>query len=245
MTSLFDPITLRGLTLRNRINVSPMCQYSSEDGFATDWHLVHLGQFAVGGAAMVLTEAIAVVPEGRISPQDLGIWNDEHIEYLARIGRFVRSHGAAWGAQLAHAGRKASTVRPWDGGGPAGLEAGGWSPIVAPSAIPFDTPYQTPAALDDAGIARVTTAFRDATKRLPGDAVVRAYAASGASRLVVPTLPLGRVVPAVSRTGTWLGAALEAKGPAAGRTLHKKQARWKDSLLGRLMSEMTARCHEE
>jgi 2,4-dienoyl-CoA reductase-like NADH-dependent reductase (Old Yellow Enzyme family) len=163
--ALFDPLTLRGVTLRNRIGVSPMCQYSSDDGFANDWHLVHLGQFAVGGAAVVLTEAAAVLPEGRISPQDLGIWKDEHVEFLARIGRFVRQHGALWGTQLAHAGRKASVARPWDGGGPAGADVGGWSPVVGPSALPFDAEYQTPDALDDDGIARVTHAFRDAARR--------------------------------------------------------------------------------
>src|SRR3954471_16150990 len=107
--SLFEPFRLRSLTLRNRIGVSPMCQYSSTDGFAHDWHLVHLGQFAVGGAALVLTEATAVLPEGRISPQDLGLWKDEHMEMLSRIARFVRAHGAVVGMQLAHAGRKAST----------------------------------------------------------------------------------------------------------------------------------------
>jgi 2,4-dienoyl-CoA reductase-like NADH-dependent reductase (Old Yellow Enzyme family) len=163
--SLFDPMTVRGVTLRNRIAVSPMCQYSSTDGFADDWHLVHLGQFAVGGAAAVLTEAIAVVPEGRISPQDLGIWKDEHVEMLARIGRFVRQQGAVWGAQLAHAGRKASVCRPWEGGGPVDESHGGWTPLYAPSAIPFDTGWQVPVALDDAGIARVVQAFRDAAVR--------------------------------------------------------------------------------
>jgi 2,4-dienoyl-CoA reductase-like NADH-dependent reductase (Old Yellow Enzyme family) len=163
--SLFDPLSLRGVTLRNRIAVSPMCQYSSTDGFADDWHLVHLGQFAVGGAALVLTEAIAVTPEGRISPHDLGIWKDEHVEMLTRIGRFVRKHGAVWGAQLAHAGRKASNARPWDGGGPVDESRGGWSPIYGPSAIPFDTGWQTPVALDSAGIARVVQAFKDATAR--------------------------------------------------------------------------------
>ncbi|MGH7617820.1 MAG: oxidoreductase, partial [Gemmatimonadaceae bacterium] len=144
--SLFDPLALRGITLRNRIAVSPMCQYSSVDGFADDWHLVHLGQFAVGGAALVLTEATAVTPEGRISPQDLGLWSDAHMEMLARIGRFVRAHGAVFGSQLAHAGRKASVARPWDGGGPLGVGGGGWSPIVAPSALPFDAGGQTPMA---------------------------------------------------------------------------------------------------
>lgn len=163
--SLFEPLTLRGITLRNRIGVSPMCQYSSADGFATDWHVVHLGQFAVGGAALVLTEATAIVPEGRISPHDLGLWKDEHVEMLLRIGRFVRAQGAVWGAQLAHAGRKASTARPWFGGGPVDVNDGGWSPIVAPSAIAFDAGYQTPAELDDAGIRRVVDGFCDAAKR--------------------------------------------------------------------------------
>src|SRR6185312_4587531 len=163
--SLFDPLSVRGLTLRNRIAVSPMCMYSSTDGFANDWHLVHLGQFAVGGAALVLTEATAVTPEGRISPQDLGIWKDEHVEMLARIGRFVREHGAVWGAQLAHAGRKASRARPWDGNGPVDPSAGGWSPVYAPSAIPFDAGWQEPAALDADGIAAVVRAFRDGATR--------------------------------------------------------------------------------
>lgn len=179
--TLFSPLTLRSLTLRNRIVVSPMCQYSSDDGFATDWHLVHLGQFAVGGAAIVFTEATAVTPEGRISPQDLGLWKDEHVERLARIGRFVRDQGAVFGFQLAHAGRKASTVRPWDGGGPAGADVGGWSPVVAPSAIPFDAGYQTPVALDDTGIARVIDAFRSAAVRAleAGAQIVEVHAAHG------------------------------------------------------------------
>lgn len=163
--ALFTPLQLRGVTLRNRIGVSPMCQYSSVDGFANEWHVVHLGQFAVGGASLVLTEATAVVPEGRISPHDLGLWKDEHVDVLARIGRFVRAHGAVWGSQLAHAGRKASTARPWEGGGPVDVSEGGWTPIVAPSAIPFDAGYQTPEALDDAGITRVVSGFRDAARR--------------------------------------------------------------------------------
>jgi len=178
---LFAPLTLRGVTLRNRIVVSPMCQYSSDDGFATDWHLVHLGQFAAGGAAMVLTEATAVTADGRISPQDLGIWKDEHVEMLARIGRFVASQGAVFGMQLAHAGRKASTGRPWEGGGPVGVEAGGWTHLAAPSALPFDEHHQTPDALDDAGIARVVSAFRGAAERAlaAGMQVIELHAAHG------------------------------------------------------------------
>src|SRR5687768_6072077 len=114
MPHLFEPLSFRGVTLRNRIAVSPMCQYSSTDGFATDWHLVHLGSRAVGGAGLVIAEATAVVPEGRISPQDLGIWSDAHVEPLARAARFVKEHGSVAGIQLAHAGCKASTRRPWE-----------------------------------------------------------------------------------------------------------------------------------
>jgi 2,4-dienoyl-CoA reductase-like NADH-dependent reductase (Old Yellow Enzyme family) len=144
-----------------------MCQYSGADGFANDWHLVNLGQFATGGAAVVFTEAIAVTPEGRINPHDLGIWKDEHVEMLARIGRFVRQHGsgAIFGMQLGHAGRKASTSRPWEGCHPLSPTDGGWTPIYAPSAIPFDDGYQVPDALDDAGIRRIISAFTVATKR--------------------------------------------------------------------------------
>jgi 2,4-dienoyl-CoA reductase-like NADH-dependent reductase (Old Yellow Enzyme family) len=163
--ALFEPLTLRGLTLRNRIAVSPMCQYSSVNGFANDWHLVHLGQFAVGGAAVVFTEATSVTPEGRISPGDLGIWDDAHVEMLSRIGRFVREHGAVFGMQLAHAGRKASTAPPWEGGKPVGPEKGGWTDLVAPSAIPFGNGYPVPLELDDAGIARIITAFADGARR--------------------------------------------------------------------------------
>ena len=178
---LFSPLTLRDVTLRNRIVVSPMCQYSSDDGFANDWHLVHLGQFAVGGAAMVITEATAVTADGRISPQDLGLWKDEHVDMLARIGRFVEAHGAVFGTQLAHAGRKASTGRPWEGGGPVGMERGGWTHLAAPSALAFDTHYQTPDALDLAGIARVVASFRAAADRalVAGMRVIELHAAHG------------------------------------------------------------------
>ena len=125
MPGLFDPLTLRQVTLRNRIVVSPMCQYSSEDGFANDWHLVHLGSRAVGGAGLVFTEAAAVLREARISPEDLGIWSDAHVEPLARIVHFLHQQGSEAGMQLAHAGRKASTRRPWDGGGGKGLNPRG------------------------------------------------------------------------------------------------------------------------
>ena len=179
--SLFSPLTLRGITLANRITVSPMCEYSSVDGFANDWHLVHLGSRAVGGAGLVFTEATAVVPEGRISPEDLGIWKDEHIPMLARITSFIREHGSVAGIQLAHAGRKASTAAPWKGGKPVGIEDGGWSPIFAPSAIPFDHGYQTPAALDKAGIRHVVSSFAGAARRSldAGFEVIELHAAHG------------------------------------------------------------------
>jgi 2,4-dienoyl-CoA reductase-like NADH-dependent reductase (Old Yellow Enzyme family) len=178
---LFSPLTFRGVTLANRITVSPMCEYSSIDGFANDWHLVHLGSRAVGGAGLIFTEAAAVVPEGRISPADLGIWKDEHIAPLARITSFIREHGSVAGIQLAHAGRKASTAAPWDGGKPIGVEQGGWSPIFAPSAIPFDEGYQTPVALDKEGIRRVVSAFAAAAKRSldAGFEVIEIHAAHG------------------------------------------------------------------
>jgi len=163
--SLFSPLKIRDITLRHRILVSPMCQYSSEDGFASDWHLVHLGSRAVGGAALVFTEATAVTPEGRISPHDLGIWKDEHVEMLSRITRFVRSQGAVPGIQLAHSGRKGSTRRPWEQpGGAVPKSAGGWTP-VAPSAIAFDPTYAVPMALDERGIRAVVQAFADAAGR--------------------------------------------------------------------------------
>jgi 2,4-dienoyl-CoA reductase-like NADH-dependent reductase (Old Yellow Enzyme family) len=177
---LFDPLTLRGLTLRNRIGVSPMCQYSSRDGFADEWHLVHLGSRAVGGAGLVFTEATAVEARGRISPEDLGLWKDDHVAPLERVTRFVRAHGAAAGVQLAHAGRKGSTARPWEGGRPLDPPAG-WRPIVAPSAVPFDDGYQTPAALAEVDIAALIAAFGAAARRAlaAGFDVVEIHAAHG------------------------------------------------------------------
>src|SRR6201988_1968560 len=132
MTHLFDPLAIRDVTFTNRVFVSPMCQYSSTDGYANDWHFVHLGSRAVGGAGLVLTEATAVQSHGRISPQDLGIWSDDHIEPLARITRFIREQGGVAGVQLAHAGRKASTYRPSDGSGTIPEAEGGWHDVVAP-----------------------------------------------------------------------------------------------------------------
>jgi len=163
--SLFDPIKFRSVTFRNRIGVSPMCQYSSIDGLANEWHLVHLGSRAVGGAALVMTEAAAVLPEGRISPDDLGIWNDNHIEPLARCTRFISEHGAVPGIQLAHAGRKASTASPWKGRGPLSKTEGGWSSIVAPSPIAFDVNYPVPSALSVGEITGIAAAFAAAARR--------------------------------------------------------------------------------
>lgn len=164
MAHLFDALTLRSLSLSNRIAVSPMCEYSSEDGFANDWHLVHLGSRAVGGAGLVLTEAAAVEARGRITPRDLGLWKDAHVEFLSRIVRFVESHGAVAGVQLAHAGRKASTAVPWEGGQGLGPEQGGWEPI-APSALPFSERTVAPRAMTLEDIREVTRAFAAAARR--------------------------------------------------------------------------------
>jgi 2,4-dienoyl-CoA reductase-like NADH-dependent reductase (Old Yellow Enzyme family) len=163
-THLFTPLRQRGLELRNRIVVSPMCEYSSQDGFANDWHLVHLGSRAVGGAGLVFTEASAVTPEGRISPQDLGIWKDDHLTMLRRITGFVRSQGAACGIQLAHAGRKASTAAPWKGGKPVPAGEGGW-PVAGPSPVAFAEGYPVPHELTGAEIAAVVNAFAAAARR--------------------------------------------------------------------------------
>jgi 2,4-dienoyl-CoA reductase-like NADH-dependent reductase (Old Yellow Enzyme family) len=158
-----------------------MCEYSSENGFANDWHMVHLGSRAVGGAGLVLTEAAAVLPEGRITPADLGIWDDAHVEMLARIFHFVAAQGAVPGTQLAHAGRKASTDLPWQGGASIDVPAGGWRPIFAPSELAFDEGYQTPQPLDEAGIRRVVEAFAQAAARCldAGGKVVEIHAAHG------------------------------------------------------------------
>ncbi|MFL6569283.1 MAG: NADH:flavin oxidoreductase/NADH oxidase [Chthoniobacterales bacterium] len=179
--NLFSPLQLRDVQLRNRIGVSPMCQYSSEDGFANDWHLVHLGARAVGGAALVMTEATAVVPEGRISPQDLGLWKDEQIEMLARIFRFIEAQGAVPGMQLAHAGRKASISPPWLGGNPLSEADGGWRPIFAPTAEAFEEGDIVPQELDRAGIERVVRAFADAAQRAlsAGAKILEIHAAHG------------------------------------------------------------------
>ncbi len=162
--ALFDELKIREVTLRNRIVVSPMCEYSCEDGFANDWHLVHLGSRAVGGASLVITEATAVTPDGRISPSDLGLWKDAHIEPLARIVRFANQQGAHAGVQLAHSGRKGSTAVPWKGGQAVAASDGGWTPL-APSAIPFSNNYPQPAELDEPGIRAIVKSFSEAAVR--------------------------------------------------------------------------------
>jgi 2,4-dienoyl-CoA reductase-like NADH-dependent reductase (Old Yellow Enzyme family) len=165
MPGLFDPFTLKSITLRNRIGVSPMCMYSSEEGMATDWHFVHLGARAVGGAGLVIAEATAVSPEGRITPGDAGIWLDTHVEPLARINRFIKSQGAVAGIQLAHAGRKASAARPWEGGAHLTIEEGGWE-TEAPSAVPFGGALsKVPRELSAGDIAAVQDSFVRAAKR--------------------------------------------------------------------------------
>jgi len=181
MTHLFDPLNIRDITFANRVFVSPMCEYSSTDGYVSDWHFVHLGSRAVGGAGLVLTEATAVLPEGRISPQDLGIWMDDHIEPLARIIRFVSEQGSVAGMQLAHAGRKASTYRPWEGHGAIPQSKGGWNNVVAPSAVPFADNYPMPQALSIDGIKNIVSAFAAAARRAceAGFRVVEIHAAHG------------------------------------------------------------------
>jgi 2,4-dienoyl-CoA reductase-like NADH-dependent reductase (Old Yellow Enzyme family) len=164
VSALFQPLRLRETTLRNRIAVSPMCQYSARDGLPTAWHLVHLGSRAVGGAGLVIAEASAVLPEGRISPDDTGIWSDAHAAAWAPIARFVAEQGAVPGIQLAHAGRKASTDVPWRGGRPVGEDARGWRP-VGPSPLPFDGGHPVPRELSTDEITTVVGAFRDAARR--------------------------------------------------------------------------------
>ncbi len=164
MSRLFSPLTLRELTLRNRVFVSPMCQYSCVDGVPGDWHLAHLGARAAGGAGLVIAEATAVSPEGRISPADCGLWNDAQAQAWARIARFVRSQGAAAGIQLAHAGRKASTAVPWDGGAALAPEAGGWT-VLAPSPIAFSPASPMPREMTAAEIAALPGLFAAAASR--------------------------------------------------------------------------------
>lgn len=180
MSKLFSPITIKSIQFKNRIIVSPMCQYSSVDGFATDWHLVHLGSRAVGGAGLIITEATGVSAEGRISSEDLGIWKDEHIEKLSQITAFISAQGCVPGVQLAHAGRKASTAVPWKGRAEVPQGEGGWQTFSA-SAVPFSDTYPKPLALDAAGIDKVVADFTAAAKRAlqAGFKVIEIHAAHG------------------------------------------------------------------
>lgn len=162
---LLSPLTIRGVTFRNRIGMAPMCQYSAEEGMANDWHFVHLGSRASGGVGLVIVEATAVTRDGRISPGDMGIWSDEHVAPLARIAKFVESQGAVAGIQLAHAGRKASCDLPWNGGAQLKTAAQGAWQTVAPSPIPFAETDATPRELDKAGIEEIVRAFEAATRR--------------------------------------------------------------------------------
>ena len=205
---LLSPLTIRGVSFRNRIVMSPMCEYSAQDGLANDWHLVHLGSRAVGGAALIMVEATAVTAEGRISLGDLGIWKDEQIEPLARIAKFVHTQGAIAGIQLAHAGRKGSCEPAWKGG--ASLmtpEQGGW-PVVGPSSVPFDEAHPVPTPLDEAGIEGVVAAFEVGARRAlkAGFKVIEIHAAH-----VEPKAdPNGRAV------GTVIDSHLErGRGPIA------------------------------
>jgi 2,4-dienoyl-CoA reductase-like NADH-dependent reductase (Old Yellow Enzyme family) len=178
--NLFDPFPQRSLTLRNRLVVSPMCEYSATDGVPNDWHMVHLGSRAVGGAALVIAEASAVSAQGRISPQDTGLWNQAQLQAWQPITRFIKAQGAIAGMQLAHAGRKASTLRPWDGHGPVPAGQGDWL-TVAPSALPFDAGWPAPQALDETGIQSVIADFRAAAQRAlaAGFELIEVHAAHG------------------------------------------------------------------
>ncbi len=185
MSALFEPFALRSLTVPNRVWMAPMCQYSAAaegpgTGAPHDWHFAHLASRAIGGAGLILTEATAVSPEGRISPADLGLWNDHQQEAFRRITRFLKDHGTVPGVQLAHSGRKAATDAPWRGGSPLPADQGGWQPM-APSAVPFADGYPTPAEMDRDGIQRVVRQFADAAVRAlaAGFEVVEVHGAHG------------------------------------------------------------------
>lgn len=180
MSSLFTSLHIKSVTFRNRIALSPMCQYSAIEGEANDWHLVHLGSRAAGGAGMVIQEATAVLPEGRITPGDLGLYNDRQMEKLKAVARFLKEEGAVAGIQLAHAGRKASCTRPWEGGGQLKPNEGGWT-TVAPSSMPFNPGDEAPQELDILGIQMIVRGFRDAAHRalLAGYNLLEIHAAHG------------------------------------------------------------------
>ena len=180
MSKLFSPLSIKSVTFRNRLVISPMCQYSAVDGFANDWHLVHLGSRAVGGAALIIQEATAISPEGRITPGDLGLWNDAHINKMEAITHFIHSQGSIAGIQLAHAGRKGGCALPWNGGKQLKVQEGGWETISA-SSLPFSPDDVAPKALDIAGISRIINCFKAGAQRAleAGYKVIEIHAAHG------------------------------------------------------------------
>lgn len=221
---LFSGLTLRGVTFRNRVFVSPMCQYSSEAGAPTDWHLVHLGSRAVGGAGLVMVEATAVTPEGRISPDDSGIWDERHVEPFRRITTFLAAQGAVAAIQLAHAGRKASTDAPWRGGGPVGSENRGWTP-VAPSPVAFAKDYPQPNTLDTADLDALVEAFATAARRAleAGFKVIEVHAAHG-------YLLHEFLSPLSNRRGDDYGGALQNRARFPLRVVRAVREAWPEEL---------------
>jgi 2,4-dienoyl-CoA reductase-like NADH-dependent reductase (Old Yellow Enzyme family) len=221
---LFSPLTLRDVTFRNRIFVSPMCQYSCTDGIPNDWHLIHLGSRAVGGAGLVMVEATAVTPEGRISPADTGLWNDAQAEAFERISSAIASLGSIPGIQLAHAGRKASTAPPWSGGHPVAPGEGGWR-AVAPSPIPFAPGYPTPHDLSAGEIAALVTRFAEAAKRAlqAGFKVIEIHMAHG-------YLLHEFLSPLSNRRGDEFGGGLEARLKFPCRVAAAVREVWPDAL---------------
>ena len=180
MSMLFSPLTIRSITLKNRIVMSPMCQYSATDGFVNDWHLVHLGSRAAGGTGLIIAEATAVLPEGRITPGDIGLWSDDQIPGLKRIADYIYLHGSVAGIQLAHAGRKGSCAKPWDGGKQIPENKGGWQ-TVAPYELPFLPEDRIPLRLDREGIQKVIDGFKAAAERAvaAGFRIVEIHCAHG------------------------------------------------------------------
>ncbi|HEX8290850.1 MAG TPA: NADH:flavin oxidoreductase/NADH oxidase [Pyrinomonadaceae bacterium] len=223
MSSLFSSFSLRGLEFRNRVFVSPMCQYSSRDGLPNDWHLVHLGSRAVGGAALVCVEATGVSPEGRISPGDTGLWSGEHARAFAPVASFIKSQGARAAIQLAHAGRKASTAEPWRGGKPLGEEQGGWQ-TLAPSAVPFGD-WPAPREMTGADIEAVIVQFADAARRAleAGFEVVELHMAHG-------YLLHEFLSPLSNRRGDEFGGSLENRARFPLRVTEAVRAVWPDEL---------------
>lgn len=224
MSSLFSPLKLRSITFRNRIFVSPMCQYSSQEGEPNAWHLVHLGSRAVGGAGLVMVEATAVSPEGRISPNDSGIWSDAHTEAFEPITRFIKEQGAVPGIQLAHAGRKGSCSFPWRGGGPLEIAVGGWQPL-APSALPFDEGYPLPRAITLDEMKEIETQFRSAARRAraAGFQVVELHMAHG-------YLLHEFLSPLVNKRGDDYGGSLENRLRFPLRVARAVREEWPDAL---------------